>query len=66
MSVFLVHCTKRCKRLDFKRLDTDKNGKISKDEWMAKFNAIDFDESGSVTKEEMKKYKKARKKKNKN
>jgi len=40
----------------FKMMDTDKDSKISKDEWMAKFTEMDADKNGSISEEEMKKH----------
>lgn len=40
----------------FKLMDTNNDGKISKDEWMAKFKEMDANKDGFITKEEMKKH----------
>ena len=69
LSVFLTYAIfakkswKKFHSKHFEYLDKNKDGKISKDEWMAKFESIDSDKSDSITKEEMKKYHKVRKKK---
>ena len=40
----------------FEALDTDKDGKISKEEWMAHFNEMDENKDGSISEDEMKKH----------
>ena len=40
----------------FARLDKNKDGSVSKDEWLAKFKSIDANNDGKISKEEMKKH----------
>jgi Ca2+-binding EF-hand superfamily protein len=45
----------------FEMLDTDKDGKVSKEEWMAHFNEMDANKDGFIDEEEMKKHHEAMK-----
>lgn len=38
----------------FKAMDTNSDGKISKDEWLAKFTEMDVDKNGTISEVEMK------------
>ena len=59
-------CEKGKKADHFKKLDTDKNGSLSKSEWETKFMSIDTDKNGSLSNDEMKAHHKAEKKSCKN
>jgi len=47
----------------FEALDTNKDGKVSKEEWLAHFDEMDANKDGSIDEAEMKKHHEAMKEK---